>query len=75
MITATINHQDLHKMIDELPSNKKVILLDFVKLLHDEDDEPLSEEDLKALDQADEEEAAGCFYTLEEFNHRMAALQ
>jgi hypothetical protein len=39
-----------------------------------EDDEPLSEEDLEALDRADDEIVAGHFYTLDEFNRKMASL-
>jgi len=66
MITATINHQDLHKMIDELPSNKKVILLDFVKLLHDEDDDPLSEDEIAQIEASRRDIETGNVYTIEE---------
>ena len=66
MATATINHQDLHKMIDELPSNKKVVLMEFIKLLHDEDDDPLSEDEIAQIEASRRDIETGNVYTIEE---------
>jgi len=74
MTTKTLEREDLLQAVQNLSENKVRIVFDFIQALQNEDDEPLSEEDLEALDRADEEIAAGRFYTLDEFNHKMAAL-
>ena len=74
MTAKTLEREDLFQAIQNLPQNKFTAVWEFIKVLQDEDDEPLSEEDLEALNQVDEEIAAGRFYTLDEFNRKMAAL-
>jgi len=74
MATTIIEQKDLLQAIQNLPEDKMAVVWGFIQTLQDEDDEPLTEEDLKALDATDKEIADGHFYTLDEFNRRMAAL-
>ena len=74
MTAKTLKHEGLFQTIQNLSEDKMRVVFEFIRTLQDEDDEPLSEEDLKALDRVDEEIAAGHFYTLDEFNHKMAKL-
>ena len=74
MTTRTLEREGLFQAIQNLPESKLKAVWGFIQVLQDEDDEPLSEEDLEALNRADEEIAAGRFYTLDEFNRKMAAL-
>ena len=74
MTTKTLEREDLFRVIQSLPEDKAMAVWEFVQSLQNEDDEPLSEEDLAALNKAEEDVAAGRFYTLEEFNKKMADL-
>ena len=74
MTTKTFEREDLFQAIQNLPDDKLNAVFRFMQIIQDEDDEPLTEEDLQDLDRADEEIAAGHFYTLDEFNRRMADL-
>jgi PHD/YefM family antitoxin component YafN of YafNO toxin-antitoxin module len=76
MTTTTIEEtrEELSQMIQKLPDDKVTATLDFVRALQDEDDEPLTEDELAQIAEAEADIAAGRVYTLEEFNRRMAAL-
>jgi hypothetical protein len=77
MPTATIEREELSRMIQDLPDDKVTVILDFVRALQDEDDEPLTEDELAQIAEAEADIAAGRFenfYTLEEFNRVVAEL-
>lgn len=46
----------------------------FIHRIQEEDDEPLTKDELLALERAQEDIAAGHFYTLEEYNRIMSEL-
>lgn len=70
-----IDKEVLCQKIRLLRDDLAPIASDFLDLLLDYDEEPLSEGELLALKEAETDVAAGDFYTLEEFNRRMDALQ
>jgi hypothetical protein len=56
MGTATMERmerEELFRMIQELPNDKLTMALDFVRTLQDEDDEPLTEEELAQIVKAE----------------------
>jgi hypothetical protein len=74
MTTATLEREEILQKIRDLPDDKLPDVLGFVEALQEEDDEPLTEEELEAIAQAEEDIAAGNFCTLEEFNREMDEL-
>lgn len=62
----TIERENLHRVIDELPQERLSELTRFVDFLQDEDDEPLSDSELEQLAASREDIAAGRVYSFEE---------
>jgi predicted transcriptional regulator len=77
MTTATTasEREELSNLIGALPDDKLAIALDFMeRLVYGEDDEPLTEEELKQIEASRADIAAGRVYTLEEVERRLARL-
>lgn len=74
MTTATLERVEMHKIIDEIPEDKKSILLGFMRFLREEDDDYLSEQDIEELDIARAEMEAGDVVPWEEAKKRLEAL-
>lgn len=75
MPTINAQKEELCEIIRLMPDEMTPMVSNFLNNLLDDDEEPLSDEELLAIQEADAEIAAGDFYTLEEFNRRMDALQ
>lgn len=73
-VTMTAKRQKLIRIVNSLPDDKTLMALDFFRLIQDEDDEPLTDDELAQIEKAKADIAAGHFYTLKEFNNRMDAL-
>jgi hypothetical protein len=69
MTTATIERERLSQAVRDLPDGQVAVVLNFIEDLYD--DEPLTEEDLRDLAEADADIAAGRFSTLEEVMLRL----
>jgi hypothetical protein len=74
MTTTTIEREKLFEAVKALSDDKVKSVLDLVRKFQDEDDEPLTEDEIAQLAEAEKDIAAGRVYTLEEFNRRMATL-
>ncbi|WP_026679361.1 hypothetical protein [Fictibacillus gelatini] len=58
--------EELKRIIDNLPDEKLPDPIEFLKSLIPEDDEPLTDEELKAIKEAEKRIANGEYTTLEE---------
>lgn len=74
MLMATLERVEIHKMIDEIPENKNSLLLGFIKLLREDDDDYLSQQDIFELDAARAEMEAGDVVPWEEAKKRLLAM-
>lgn len=75
MPTTTVDKEELCQKIRSLPEDLTVAVSDFVDCLIEDDEEPLSRDELAQIEASKADIAAGNVYTLEEFNRRMDALQ
>lgn len=78
-----VTKHDLHQLIDEIPEQEHQAAADYLKRLRDLandpvyqafmnapiDDEPLTEEDLAAIKEAEAEIARGEYYSLEDIRN------
>ncbi|GHV31031.1 hypothetical protein FACS1894167_12760 [Synergistales bacterium] len=72
MTTAQIERTKLSQIIRDLPDEKITVVLNFIEDIFD--DEPLTEEDIADLAEADADIAAGRVYAWEDVEREMAAL-
>ena len=74
MTTATVEREELSHMVQCLPDDKLAAALGVIRALQDEDDKPLTDDEMAQIAEAEADIAAGRGYSLEEFNRRMATL-
>jgi hypothetical protein len=74
MTTITLAREELSKTLQNLPDDRVMIALNFIRTLQDEDDEPLTEDELAQLAEAEKDVAAGRIYTWEEVKRRLDKL-
>ena len=56
----------LRRLVDEVPDEQLSLAVDFMYRLIETDDEPLTEDEIRQIEAADEQIRAGKIYTLEE---------
>jgi hypothetical protein len=61
-----VNREDLHKIIDKIPGHKLPSVADLLKRIYEEDDEKVSEEEMKEIEEAEKRIANGEYITLDE---------
>jgi predicted transcriptional regulator len=74
MTTITLAREELLQTLQSLPDDRVMVALDLIRALQDEDDEPLTEDELAQLAASEADIAAGRMYTLEEVERRLALL-
>ena len=74
MTNATTAKEELCRKIYLLPDEMTPAVSDFLDRLTDYDNEPLTEDELTAIQEAESEIAAGNFDTWDNVKHRLAEL-
>lgn len=62
----SVNREELHRFIEILPEEKLPKLAELLGVMYEEDDEELSEDELRAIADAEKQIAKGEFITLDD---------
>jgi hypothetical protein len=74
MTPIALAREELLQTLQSLPDDRVMIAPDFVRALQNEDDEPLTEDELVQLAASEADIAAGRLYPWEEVKRRLAEL-
>jgi hypothetical protein len=65
-INMAINREELHRIIDSIPSHKLPNIADLLRRIYDEDDEPLTAKEELEIQEAEKRIDSGEYTTLED---------